>query len=68
MTDIVHLCDFAQQPDIRIACDQSWTTPAIRFQRPEKAATGIKDVHKADDGRLYTFEAAKVTCPKCKTV
>jgi len=67
MSDI-HLCNWSQQPDVQIACDGSWTTPAIRFQKAEQAATGIKDVHKADDGRLYTFDRRNVTCPKCKSV
>lgn len=57
----VHLCDWSSQPDIRIACDQSWTTPRI-----EHFDTTGEKVFRAVGGRLYTFENEFVTCPKCK--
>lgn len=53
----IHLCDWAQQPDIRIACTQEMTQPKWGHEgRP----------FKAENGALYTFVAAKVTCPKCQ--
>lgn len=62
-TKPIHLSDFASQPDIRIACDQSWTTP--KWGSEESKWTGIPNVHMADDDRLYTFRVALVTCEKC---
>jgi hypothetical protein len=61
---IVHFCDYASQPDIRIACDQKWTTPylapgEVRIDRFRRVFPGM-------DGRSYTFEKTRVTCPKCK--
>lgn len=63
MSQPVHLSDWAQQPDVRIACDQSWTTPA--WGSEEETDTGTEGVYKADDGRLYTFDPARATCPAC---
>ena len=57
---LVHHCDWASQPDIRIACDQSWTTPA--WTQPELP----KNVYAADNGKLYAFAYEVVTCEECR--
>jgi hypothetical protein len=56
----VHHSDWAQQPDIRIRCDQSYTVPS--YKQPEGLPEGV---HMADDSRLYTFYREKATCPAC---
>lgn len=57
---IVHLCLWSSQPDLYIACDLSWTTPA--WKQPELP----EGVHLANDRRLYTFEEEKTTCQACR--
>lgn len=57
----IHLCDWASQPDIRIACSQTMTQP--RWGAHE---TSDPAVHVAESGERYTFKGWKVTCPKCK--
>ncbi len=63
MTHLIHHCGWAGQPDIRIDCDLSWTTPAW----VQELEDGIYQpgVYWSDDDRLYTFEIEKVTCEKC---
>jgi hypothetical protein len=57
---IVHLCDWAVQPDIRIACTGVMTTPAWgEHQFAED------HVYLADNEDLYTFDERLVTCPNC---
>jgi len=56
----VHFCDYAGQPEIVIACTGRGTIPAWGVH-----LTGDPDVFAADDGMLYTFDAAKVTCAAC---
>jgi hypothetical protein len=58
----VHLSDYASQPDVRILCDGSWTTPAWG---PTSGMTETEGVYESDDNRLYTFDKDKTTCPKC---
>jgi hypothetical protein len=56
----VHYSEWAQQPDIRLACGRM-TTPAWiqRDRLPER-------VYQTDDGDLYTFERKElVTCTAC---
>ncbi len=60
----VHLCDYADQPDIRIACTETWTTP--KWAGPEKRTDLPADVHQGDNDQLYTFEPELVTCVACK--
>lgn len=48
---IVHYCCYSSQPDIQIACDESWDTPKI----PTPAGLP-PNVYMLMDGRLYTFE------------
>jgi hypothetical protein len=55
----VHLSDWAQQPDIRIACDQSYTTP-----KWNQSVDGT-GVYLTEDGRRYAFEREHATCPGC---
>ena len=67
MSALVHWSDWAQQPDIRIACDQSYTTPKWG---PRSGLTDVANVYEADDGRLYTFTGGMreglATCPRCR--
>lgn len=65
---VVHMVDYASQPDLQIRCDQSWTTPAWDGFKPGGVKKwGLPEgVYKTDDGRNYTFEEDKITCPKCK--
>lgn len=60
MTGVVHLIAYASQPDIQFRCDGSWSTP-----RWGDASTETEGVYLDDDGRLYTFDEALVTCPQC---
>ena len=70
----VHLSDWAQQPDIHIACG-GWTTPkwgSLKYQggdRPEQEGVyyGEPREGRLEDGEriLYTFEEGKVTCEAC---
>jgi hypothetical protein len=61
---LIHYCGYSSQPDIRICCDNSWTTPAwAKEGNPEPPE---KDVHLADDMRFYTFDENRVTCKTCK--
>ena len=57
----VHYCDYASQPDIRLACSQVYTTPAWK-----KTQVLPSSVYEAVNGELYTFDSAKVTCPQCR--
>lgn len=57
---IIHYCDYASQPDIRIFCDQSWTRPAWN-----DASTSIENVYKTEDNRVYTFNLLLTTCLDC---
>lgn len=59
MTPLIHLVDWASQPDIRIKCSQAMTTPAWTNTLVEP------DVYRADNGDVYTFTPSKVTCPAC---
>lgn len=56
---VVHLVNYASQPDLQIWCDSSWTTPAYGKRH---SAHGPYEAH---DGRWYAFEWLKVTCPAC---
>jgi hypothetical protein len=61
----IHYSDWASQPDIRIACDQSYTTPAWKTAENAHAQMDLPaEVYLADDGRLYTF-TQKPTCLDC---
>jgi hypothetical protein len=64
---VVHLSDWAEQPDIRIACDQSYTQPAWKTpQNIERIRNLPHGVYLADDDRLYTFGHSTLpSCPKC---
>lgn len=57
---IVHYSDWAQQPDIRIACDHTCGSPA--WGVPNSAP----NVFTLDNGRLYTFDEPDVTCEACR--
>lgn len=73
----VHLCDYAQQPDIRIKCTGAWTTPSWKkggggidklgeAELERRKVLGIPlDAHLADNNNYYTFDPDKVTCKKC---
>lgn len=63
MTDEpIHYSDYASQPDVRIYCDGSWTTPAWA---PADDKTEMPAVYRADTMALYTFERPRVTCERC---
>jgi hypothetical protein len=57
----VHWSDWADQPSVRIACDQSYDTPA--FEQILDSGHGI---HEREDGKLYTFQSELATCPGCR--
>jgi hypothetical protein len=59
----IHWCDHARQPNIHLVCTDTWTTP--KWGTPAEKATGLKGVHMADTGDLYTFRADLVTCIAC---
>lgn len=59
MNMVIHLCDYASQPYIRIKCSSKWTGPAWR------ATSEIEGVHFDEDGELYTFDEELVSCPRC---
>lgn len=63
----VHISDWAGQPDIRIFCDQSWTTPAWTDSVVVvEDHDGEGGVYRSTDNRLYTFTKSRVTCEACK--
>lgn len=58
---LVHYSDWAQQPDVRLACDR-WTTPS--WNQPDDLP---EYVYQEDGGELYTFARTDlVTCLKCR--
>jgi hypothetical protein len=61
-TKAVHHSDYSSQPDVRISCDQSFTTPKWSHRGGE---TNMPEIYQADDGRFYTFDPTKATCPSC---
>ncbi len=71
MDEPVHLSDWSQQPDVRIACTQQYGTPAWKGT-PADRPNLPKGVYSLDidggprEGVLYTFDTAKVTCQRCK--
>jgi len=58
---LIHMCDYALQPVIRIKCTQVMTTPHYR----QEGLPPRDGVHWAYTGDLYTFDEEKVTCPEC---
>lgn len=63
---LVHLSDYASQPDIRIFCSQRWTTPAWRTAENEAEKDALPpEVYLEGGKELYTFNKEKVTCPSC---
>lgn len=59
---VVHYSDWAQQPDIHLACGR-WTLPAWETDDPP-LFTGI---YREERGGLYTFsQLDRVTCPECR--
>ena len=55
----VHMVDYASQPDLKFRCDGSWSTPDL------KSMVLPPGIYKAIDGRLYTFDEAKISCGVC---
>lgn len=55
----VHMVDYASQPNLRIRCDLSWTTPDL------KSPSYPDGIYQAADGRLYTFDESKISCGLC---
>jgi hypothetical protein len=60
---VVHYSDWADQPDVRIACDQSYARPT--WQGAETAWHGV---YRREDKRLYAFDEALVTCEPCRVI
>jgi hypothetical protein len=60
----VHLCCYSSQPNIQIACDLSFTTPAWNGGTEDGED---ESVYRSDDGRLYTFDHDRTTCKACLT-
>lgn len=58
----VHRVGYAAQGDIEIYCDKS-QTEAAWGQVPDGSG-----IFRAANHRLYTFDAAKVTCAACMTM
>ena len=56
---MIHLVQWAQQPDIQILCTGEYSTP-------HHEDTGTPGVHRERKGLLYTFDESLVTCPDCK--
>lgn len=67
---LVHWCDFAQQPDIHIACDDTWSTPRWGGHEKHVDAEFEKKFCQADTGHVYVWgndpEQENITCPECK--
>ena len=62
MSEPVHRCGWASQPDIQVLCTGQMTTPAWG-----DASSGLPEsVYRSDAGPLYTFTAELVTCTVCK--
>lgn len=66
MKEIIHWSDWGQQPEIRIACTQSYERPwELRRDLP----TDVHEVsHKDEPSTLYTFNTHKTTCEECKSL
>lgn len=60
MAEPTHWSDWAQQPDVRIACTQSYGRPWTTTALPE----GVYSV----DSTLYSFDVTAVTCEACKAL
>jgi len=60
-TPVVHGVKWAGQPDLQVLCTDEWTTP--RWGQRQ-----VGPVHEADNGQLYTFDLARVTCAACRAV
>lgn len=62
MAIIIHLVQFASQPDIRRSCDGKWDTVAwSTVGKPPLPG----ECYWADDGWAYTFEKSLATCKMC---
>lgn len=59
----IHLCNWASQPTIGIACSGVYTQPA--WNQPTNLP---EDVYETEENLLYTFLKVKVTCEKCKNI
>ena len=64
----IHLCDWSQQPDIHIYCDDSWTTPHWKQEGedfPEEGDPVGCYLTSDEPLRKYAFDFEKVNCPAC---
>ena len=59
---LIHICDYASQPDIRIFCTQTWTTPKWPIGDAETAVPGL---YLADNGMYYSFDLQLANCKDC---
>lgn len=60
----VHAISWSGQPDLQFLCTKDWSTPAWESSKEVLP----RNVYQSDDGRLYTFEPALVTCKACRGV
>ncbi len=62
LDQIVHYSDWAQQPDVHLACGV-WTTPTWSPRR----VCLPNGIYEGDDDVLYAFEGSHrlVSCPEC---
>jgi len=65
MNDIVHLIEYASQPDIQFVCDKEWSTPSWPSDAWRKGIVLPEGIYLADNKRRYTFEKSKTTCECC---
>lgn len=56
----IHYVDYASQPYVRFACDESNTDRYVWGGQ-----TGDPKVHETGDGDRYTFDETKPTCEAC---
>ena len=58
MFEKIHWSDYSSQPEVRIACDQSY----------DRATLDViyDNIFVREDKKLYSFEKDEVTCKECK--
>jgi hypothetical protein len=62
----IHMVDWSSQPDLLFRCDGAWSTPDWKQsgEDPTKLQY-LGGIYLADNGRRYTFDKDKITCPVC---
>ena len=57
----IHLCNWSQQPDIKIACSGKYTQPSR-----SNNTYNISGIYEDLEGELYTFDKELVSCEECE--